>query len=139
MPPRASVGFLKNEGTYVTKQSQTDWIYANCAECNVRKNTHYRQKQSKQFFIALGSIFNTTKRCDSWWTIMDFFFFFGVWRNQERTDGLFFLRASADYKNDILIPPENNADKRISPMHCLRVIQLCFENLSDVSPEFEIL
>ena len=70
---------------------------------------------------------------------MDFFFFFGVWRNQERTDGLFFLRASADYKNDILIPPENTADKRISPMHCLRVIQLCFENLSDVSPEFEIL
>lgn len=83
------------------------------------------------------------------WTIMDFFFFFWrltksgtywlTWPQPNKKDRLFFLRASADYKNDTLIPPENTADKRISPMHCLRVIQLCLENLSDVSPEFEIL
>ena len=79
MPPRASVGFLENEGTYVTKQSQTDWIYANCAECNVRKNTRYRQKQSKQFFIALGSILtllNVVTVDGLLLTIMDYFFFF---------------------------------------------------------------
>ena len=83
------------------------------------------------------------------WTIFFFFFFFWrltksgthwlTWPQPNKKDRLFFLRASADYKNDTLIPPENTADKRISPMHCLRVIQLCFENLSDVSPEFEIL